>query len=157
MTTTIRPITPADYRLLDDFLYEAIFIPEGVEQPDRSIIEHPSLRPFVDQFGQFPGDYGVAAEVNGNVVGMAWSRIRKQFGHVDDETPSLSISLYPEFRGQGIGTKLMHALHDTLRTAGYRRASLSVQRANRARRLYERLGYNTVREDGDELIVVCRL
>lgn len=157
MTTTIRPIAPADYPLLDDFLYEAIFIPEGVDKPDRSIIAHPSLRQFVDDFGDFPGDHGVVAEVDGKVVGMAWSRIREQFGHVDDETPSLSISLYPEYRGQGIGTELMHAIHDTLRAEGYRQTSLSVQRANQAAQLYERLGYETLREDGDELIMVYQL
>ena len=30
--------------ILKDFLYKAIFIPEGVEPPDRSIIEQPELR-----------------------------------------------------------------------------------------------------------------
>lgn len=157
MATTIRPINPTVYPLLDDFLYEAIFIPEGVAKPDRSIIDHPSLRQFVEGFGLFPGDHGVVAEVDGKVVGMAWSRIREQFGHVDDETPTLSISLYPEYRGQGIGTALMHAIHDTLRTEGYHQTSLSVQKANRAAQLYERLGYEVLREDGDELIMIYQL
>lgn len=142
---------------MDDFLYEAIFIPEGIEKPERSIIDHPSLRQFVERFGEFPGDHGVVAEVDGKVVGMAWSRIREQFGHVDDETPSLSIAVYPEYRGQGIGTELMHALHDTLRAEGYRRTSLSVQKANKAVNLYERIGYEVLEEDGDELIMVCDL
>ena len=157
MTTTIRIITPADYLLLEDFLYEAIFIPEGVDKPDRSIIEHPSLRQFIDDFGEYRGDHGVVAEVDGKVVGAAWSRIREQYGHVDDDTPSLSISLYPDYRGQGIGTQLMHAIHDTLRAEGYRQASLSVQHANPAARLYQRLGYETIEENGDELIMVIKL
>jgi len=29
------------------------------------------------------------------------------YGHVDEETPSFAISLYKEYRGQGIGPKRM--------------------------------------------------
>ena len=36
----IREIRPEEIPLLNDFLYEAIFIPEGVPAPPRSIIEH---------------------------------------------------------------------------------------------------------------------
>ena len=40
----IRILGAEETDLLKDFLYEAIFIPEGVEPPDRSIIELPELR-----------------------------------------------------------------------------------------------------------------
>ena len=33
----IRPADPSEYPLLQDFLYEAIFVPEDMEPPDRSI------------------------------------------------------------------------------------------------------------------------
>lgn len=32
------------------------------------------------------------------------------YGHIDDETPSLAISLYGEYRHLGIGTALMKAI-----------------------------------------------
>ena len=32
------------------------------------------------------------------------------YGHVDDETPSFAISLLPEYRGQGNGTRLMREM-----------------------------------------------
>ena len=35
----VRELRESEYPLLEDFLYEAIFIPEGVKPPDRSIIE----------------------------------------------------------------------------------------------------------------------
>ena len=37
--------------LLKAFLYEAIFIPEGVEPPSRDIVEKPELRVYTDGFG----------------------------------------------------------------------------------------------------------
>ena len=46
-----REIQPNEYGLLKDFLYEAIFIPEGVTPPDRSIIEQPELSLYYDGFG----------------------------------------------------------------------------------------------------------
>lgn len=34
----------------------------------------------------------------------------EDYGHIDVDTPSLAISLLPEYRGQGIGTKLLSNL-----------------------------------------------
>ena len=36
--TRLRELAKNETKLLESFLYEAIFIPEGVEPPDRSII-----------------------------------------------------------------------------------------------------------------------
>ena len=35
----IRPIVSSEYIFLDDFLYDAIFIPEGIMPPEKSIIK----------------------------------------------------------------------------------------------------------------------
>ena len=39
----MRRLKEDENDLLKEFLYEAIFIPEGVEPPERSIIERPEL------------------------------------------------------------------------------------------------------------------
>ena len=44
MDYIIREIKETEYHLLNDFLYEAIFIPEGMEAPTRSIINSPELQ-----------------------------------------------------------------------------------------------------------------
>ena len=41
--TVIRDILSEESPVLDDFLYEAIFVPEGVSAPPRSIIENDDL------------------------------------------------------------------------------------------------------------------
>ena len=47
MNIHIRAIKSNEYNLLADFLYEAIFIPEGVEAPPREIINAPELQVYV--------------------------------------------------------------------------------------------------------------
>ena len=153
----IRILGAEETDLLKDFLYEAIFIPEGVEPPDRSIIELPELRVYYEDFGKGRADHCFVADEDGKVVGAVWSRIMNDYGHIDDETPSLAISLYKRYRGKGIGTLLMRDILALLREKGYSRASLAVQKANYAVRMYEKAGFRTVGENEQEYIMVCDL
>jgi ribosomal protein S18 acetylase RimI-like enzyme len=57
----------------------------------------------------------------------------------------MDIALLPEFRGQGIGTRLLAALLEEADRDG-RTLSIHVERMNPALRLYRRLGFE-VRED----------
>lgn len=151
----IRPLQTAETPLLRDFLYEAIYVPEGVEPPPRSVVDLPELQVYIQDFGSRPGDNALVAESRGQVVGAVWTRLMNDYGHVDDQTPSLAISLYPQYRGRGIGTQLMRAMLDRLHREGYAQVSLSVQKVNPAVRLYERLGFKTVRETDEEYVMVC--
>ncbi len=157
MNYIIRNIRGSETYLLKDFLYEAIFIPEGVDPPDKDIIEKPELRVYTDGFGSNKGDYCLVAETDDKVVGAVWTRIMNDYGHVDDDTPSFAISLYKEYRGQGIGTQLMVKMLELLKENGYKRASLAVQKANYAVKMYEKVGFKTVDENEEEYIMVCEL
>ena len=153
----IREIGPEEIPVLNDFLYEAIFIPEGVSAPQRSIIENEDLQVYVRDFGKLPDDRCLVAEVDGKVVGAVWTRIMNDYGHIDNQTPSLAISLYKDYRGRGIGTELLRRMLDLLRRDGYGQVSLSVQRANYALRMYEKAGFRTVADRGEEVVMVCTL
>ena len=153
----IRKLRDNETELLKAFLYEAIFIPEGVEPPDRSIIEQPELSLYYEGFGNDPADNCLVAEVDGKVIGAVWTRIMNDYGHVDDETPSFAISLYREYRGQGIGTALMRKMLELLKGQGWKKASLAVQKANYAVRMYKAVGFKTVDENAEEYIMVCIL
>ncbi len=52
MDYQIREIRENEYPVLSDFLYEAIFIPEGMNRPPKSIIEQPELQIYVADFGK---------------------------------------------------------------------------------------------------------
>ena len=154
---TIRSLRADERELLKDFLYEAIFIPEGVEPPERSIIRQPVLSLYYEDFGTGQADNCLVAEVDGKVVGAVWTRIMNDYGHLDDNTPSFAISLYKEYRGQGIGTEMMGRMLDLLKCQGWKRASLAVQKANYAVRMYEAIGFRTVDENAEEYIMLCDL
>ena len=157
MDVTIRKIQKQEYPLLDNFLYEAIFVPEGIEPPPKTIITSPELQVYVERFGESKADWGLAAEVAGKIVGAVRVRIMNDYGHIDDETPSLAISLYKEYRGFGIGTAMMKEILALLKSHGYSRVSLSVQKDNYAAKMYLKIGFEIVRENEEEYIMVYLL
>lgn len=154
---TLRLITSDPQNLLRDFVYEAIFVPEGMEAPDRSIITKPELRLYYEDFGRGPADLCILAEDDGKPCGAVWSRIMHDYGNIDDEIPSLAIALYKEYRSRGIGTRMMERIKQELRKRGYPRVSLSVQKENRAVGLYRKTGFQVLRETDEEYIMVCDL
>lgn len=152
----IRYIKENEYYLLEDFLYEAIFIPEGIEPPPRDIIQKEELQVYIRDFGKLPDDNCLVAETDGKVVGAVWTRIMHDYGNIDDKTPSFAISLYKEYRGKGTGTRLMLAMIGELRERGYEQASLAVQKANYAVRMYLKTGFVIIDENDEEYIMLYR-
>ena len=157
MHYTIREIQKQEYPLLDHFLYEAIFVPEGTDPPPKTIIASPELQVYVNRFGESEDDLGLVAEADDKIVGAVWCRIMNDYGHVDDETPSLAISLYKEYRGFGIGTAMMQEILILLKSHGFNQVSLSVQKANYAAKLYQKVGFEIVQENEEEYIMVNHL
>ena len=156
MDYKIREIRKNEYSILSDFLYEAIFIPEGMDKPPKSIIERPELQVYIKDFGK-ADDWCFVVEIKEKIVGAVWVRIMNDYGHIDDETPSFAISLYEEYRNMGIGTALMRDMLEFLKNKGYKRTSLSVQKVNYAVRMYQKVGFEVIDENEEECIMVCRL
>ena len=91
MNYIIRKLRQVEVKVLDTFLYEAIYIPEGLDAPPMEIINRPELQVYVDGFGTKDGDICFVAETDGVIVGAVWVRIMDDYGHVDDETPSFAV------------------------------------------------------------------
>ena len=157
MNYIIREMLKEEYSLLEDFLYEAIFIPEGISPPPKSIIMQPELQVYLTDFGRKKDDTALMAEVDGKPAGAVWARIMNDYGHIDDSTPSLAISLYKEYRGQGMGTAMLQEMLSALRQKGYARTSLAVHKANYAVKMYQKAGFEIVDENEEEYIMVFRL
>ena len=156
MDYKIRKLKQCEIKLLDTFLYEVIFIPKGVQAPSKDIVEHPDLQIYVADFGK-KDDVCYVAEVKGKVVGAVWTRIINDYGYVDELTPSLSISLLKEYRKLGIGTELMKQILLTLKERGYKQVSLSVQKINYAVSMYKKVGFELVRENEEDYVMICKL
>jgi ribosomal protein S18 acetylase RimI-like enzyme len=112
---------------------------------DESVLERPEVAHYVEGWGR-AGDRAVVAETTGGkLVGAAWFRLfgasEPGYGFVDERTPEVGIGVEPEHRGSGIGEALLEALVDSARGAGYPALSLSVEEANPALHLYERVGF----------------
>ena len=100
MDVTIRKIQKQEYPLLDHFLYEAIFVPEGIDPPPKTIITSPELQVYVKHFGESKDDWGLVSEVDSKQI------------------------------------------------------SLSVQKSNYAAKMYLKTGFEIVRENAEEYIMV---
>lgn len=157
MEYIIREMRMDERPLLNDFLYEAIYIPDGVTPPPRSIILNDDLQVYIRDFGRQPDDRCLVAEIDGRVAGAVWTRIMKDYGHVADDVPSLAISLYKEYRNHGMGSDLLGQMLQLLRQDGYQKVSLSVQKENYAAGMYLKAGFEIWKDTPEEYIMVCNL
>lgn len=157
MNLRMMEIDASNAALLSNFLYEAIFVPSGMQSPSRDILADPQLQVYVQDFGKQTGDFGLFAEVEGVIAGAVWARIMEDYGHIDNETPSLAIALYKEYRGKGVGTALLQAMLKLLQEHGYEQVSLAVQKENYAVKLYTACGFRVYRESEEEYIMVKSL
>lgn len=156
----IREIQKKEIPILHDLLYEAIFQPEGTEHLPKSIIEDPSLKIFIDNFGEKKDDHCFLAEYNGKIAGGVWVRILngevRGFGNIDNKTPEFAISLFREFRNKGIGTLMMKKMIEHLKEKGYEQASLSVDKANYAAEIYKKLGFEIIKENREDYLMLIK-
>ncbi len=157
MDYLIRSLRQEEIPILDTFLYQAIYVPEGAAALPKDIIKQPELQVYVKDFGKERADRCFVAEAGGKIIGAVWVRIMDDYGHVDDETPSFAISLLEEFRNNGVGTALMKRMLRELKSRGYKQASLAVQEKNYAVRMYKKVGFEIVDENDEEYIMICRL
>lgn len=126
----IRQIKNEEIPLLTDFIYEAIFQRDNEYLAPRTIIQDSSIWIYINGFGTLKDDHCLVAEVGSYIVGAVWVRCIKAFGNIDAETPEFAISVYPQYRGKGIGTQLMYEMLKLLKEKGYNKTSLAVQKDN---------------------------
>ena len=153
----MREIKSHEIPLLTDFLYEAIFQPDNKPKIPRTVLQEPMIWAYVDRFGTRPEDLCLVALVDGVIVGAAWSRNGCSYGKVDDTTPELAISLYPEYRSKGIGSRLLALLLGTMSKKGFGKVSLSVDKTNYAVKMYRKAGFEIIEEREHDYIMLIRL
>ena len=125
--------------------------------PPRSAIAFSELQAYILDFGKQKHDRALVAEVQGKAVGVVWARIMNNYGHIAPDTPSLAISVYQESRDKGLGASLLMQMLSILKANGYSKASLSVQKANYAVKMYQKSGFQIVGESDEEYIMVVNL
>lgn len=153
-----RPIDTEDQAFLTEMLYLAFFVPDGAAPFPRSILDRPDILKYHRGYGK-KGDYGFLAIAGQDTLGAIWCRLHgvedPGYGFVRSDVPELNIALRAQARGQGIGQQLMQYLEEKLRTEGIPGISLSLDRRNAiAYHIYQKLGYQTVKEEGTAITML---
>jgi len=157
----IREIKEEEVTILEDMLYEAIFQPDETHLISREVLKVPEVQVYIEKFSQKKDDYCLVADLKGKIVGAVWVRVLaddiKGYGYVDNKTPEFAISLFKEFRNQGIGTQLMRTMISYLIKKGYKQTSLSVQKENYAVGMYQNLGFEIIGEKNEDYVMLLKL
>ena len=156
----IRDISLQDLPFLKRMLYESIYIPDGMSPLPESVIESPELLKYHAGWGR-KGDMGLVVLFNNTMVGCIWLRLFKKpdtgYGYINDSIPELGMAVLPEYRGKGIGSKLLNVLLIKASEYGYNAISLSVNKHNKAINLYKRTGFVIYCEEDNAFTMVKHL
>jgi len=158
---SLRMATAEDAGFLTDMLVAAVNWDHTREAVSRDrVLVDPRIAHYIEGWPR-PGDLGViAVEAGGRPVGAAWLRLFTSddpgYGFVSEDVPELSVGVLPSWRGKGVGRALLTGIARQAVERGFARICLSVERANRARRLYTAQGFTTVAEgrDADTMLMV---
>jgi len=160
---TIRMVQSEDVPFLWDMMYEAAAVAESMRVLGKEkALSLPVNRKYVEEWGR-PGDAGVIViDQMDRPLGAAWYRLHPEeapgYGFISSTIPELTIGVRADARGQGIGQALLQALIALAGSQGYAALSLSVDRNNPARRLYERVGFSDaeVSAKGDTSVTLIK-
>ena len=111
---SIRPLHGGDDEIVRWVVHRAITWEDPLDGPAASsLLSDPLIVRYHAGWGR-GGDFGVAAEVGGRVVGAAFARLftpdAPGFGFVDRVTPELGIAVDRGHRRHGVGTRLLAEL-----------------------------------------------
>jgi ribosomal protein S18 acetylase RimI-like enzyme len=158
MNIEIIPLLSEHQEFLWEMLYQALFVPKGQEPFPHNIIHHPEIKKYAQNWGN-KNDTGlmVVDSQTGEKIGAAWFRLftkeNKGFGYIDDHIPELAMALKQDYRGKGIGTKLLTELLNKAKR-NYKAISLSVEIENPALKLYERFGFKQISQIDTSLTMI---
>jgi len=144
---SIRPVDTFDQPVLWEILYEALWDPPTGPRRPKSVLSHPLIAAYVQDWGSQHTDLGfLAISRDGSVAGGILSRLLlpplEGGAFYDVATPQLGIALFPTFQNQGIGTSLF-TRHLAAAAGRFPRISLGVHPENHvAIKLYKKFGFH---------------
>lgn len=143
---TLRPAAPEDMALLA-VIYastradEMALVTHWTEEQKQAFV----AQQFLAQHSYYQQVYPDAQYSIILSEGIPAGRIYIEREVISNNIRVIDITLLPDFRGQGIGQYLFNQLQAEARQAG-KILSIHVEQHNRARHLYERLGFNVIQE-----------
>ena len=160
MTYTFEPLEDTTTAFFHELFHSSLYKPPGEPQIPFERIRQPDLRRYYEYWGK-DDDLGFIILRDGEEIGGIWSRKFSEefpgYGFVSADVAELGIAIKKEYRGNGVGGKLMEHFLDALRERGDKQVSLSVNGDNHAAQWYQRMGFHTVAFDGRNMTMVLEL
>ncbi len=143
----IRDLTAEDESIVWTMLMYAAH-----ESSIEAVQKQPYLCRYAQDWGR-EGDIGSVAFVDNEPIGAVWLRLwsgsDQGFGYIDADVPELAMAVLPEYRGKGVGSKLLKAILEKAQDL-FPAICLNVREDNPVVRLYQRTGF--VRIEGSEIV-----
>ncbi|GAB3940717.1 GNAT family N-acetyltransferase [Corynebacterium tapiri] len=162
MSFIFRETTAEDKTYIYRLNYLADVFGDETKNPDsQEFLE--ATRVYVDEWDAERGGVLVIDEDLKNPAGGAWlvygTDDSHGEGYVAEGIPEVAIAVESRYRGSGLGTELLKKSAELARDRGAKQLSLCVHDDNpRARALYERLGFKTVKvKDNPYTVMVLDL
>ncbi len=155
----IRAAAAGDVAFLEDMLVQAANAPDHLDRDRAETLADPAIAHYIAGWPRVTDIGVIAAEEHQRPVGAAWLRFftdaEPAYGFVRADIPELTIGMVAEWRGRGVGRRLLRALADIARQRDLEHISLSVERANPAAALYRAEGYRVIdsRERSDTMLL----
>lgn len=150
MKLTFRPITSFDEGYLELLLYETIFVLNDQHMPDRSILEKPEYQRCIRPWKENDIGYIAIDPITSEAVGAVWLRFftaeNPGNAYINDFMPELLVVVDGSYRGDGVGTDLVHYLLAQL-PSSVKGITLGVDIRNPVLGFFERLGFTPFRID----------
>jgi ribosomal protein S18 acetylase RimI-like enzyme len=146
----LRPITPADTSFLVRVYASSRAEELAVTGWSEELKADFCRRQFDAQSAYYAENYpGASFQI---IERDGWPVGRLYVDRWEKEIRIVDITLLPEFRGSGAGTKLLRELQEEARAAG-KSLTIHVERFNRALQLYQRLGFRKIEDKGVYLLM----
>ncbi len=160
MKIAFRKANESDGIIIKEMFYHAVYIPEGSDPIPYEFIETPELQRYYSNWKR-NGDMGYIAQLGNEGIGAIWLRLfdenNRGYGFIDKQIPELGMAVIPALRNQGIGSQLFDKLLSDDELLRYKAISLSVDKKNKAMRLYKRYGFKVFSESKKSCIMIKKL
>jgi ribosomal protein S18 acetylase RimI-like enzyme len=160
MAVKIRPGVLDDLPFLKEMLFEAAYWRPNQARPSLEAgLARPDLAYLLADWGR-EGDTAVIAFTdNKQQIGAAWYRFwgpeQHSYGYVSPEIPELAIAVRAEYRGMGIGHRLLDEIFKMAVSQGVEKISLSVEIENPALHLYHGHGFEPIQKNEGDWIMIA--
>jgi ribosomal protein S18 acetylase RimI-like enzyme len=146
----LRPITPADEEFLARVYASSRAEELAVTGWPEELKADFCRRQFDAQSAYYAANY---PEASFQIIARdGWPIGRLYVARWEKEIRIVDVTLLPEARGSGIGTKLLRDLQEEAGSAG-KSVTIHVERFNRALALYQRLGFQELEDKGVYLLM----